>query len=146
MLSHGEALVKWKTAPTTWSEPSSEAQRASLTSGERVALERADVLSLGTLGALGDLELHLLVLVERLVAARRDRGVVSEHIRGSVVGSDEAEALFSVEPLDGACCHDEISFKRDASIPGPGTAGRLPLVNLPADRADREDLTTCDQP
>jgi hypothetical protein len=30
---------------------------------------------------------------------------VRENILALVIGRDEAEALFSVEPLDGTCCH-----------------------------------------
>src|SRR5690606_13428083 len=55
--------------------------------------------------ALGDLELDLLVLLERAVAARRDGRVVGEDVGAAVVGGDEAEALFSVEPLHGSGCH-----------------------------------------
>src|SRR5690606_12263965 len=67
--------------------------------------ERADVLRLGALGALRDVELDLLVLVERAVPARGDGRVVGEDVRATVVGGDEAEALVSVEPLHGTCSH-----------------------------------------
>jgi hypothetical protein len=61
--------------------------------------------SLGALGALTDFELNTLVLVEGLEAARLDLRVVNEDIAIGVVRGDEAEALFSVEPLDGSLCH-----------------------------------------
>src|SRR6478609_4055459 len=72
---------------------------------------RADCLdqryagSLGTLGALADLELNALVLVEGLEAAGLDLGVVNEDIAIGVIRGDEAEALFSVEPLHSSLCH-----------------------------------------
>src|SRR3954469_12262806 len=67
--------------------------------------ERTNVLRLRTLGALRDVELDLLVLVEGLVALRLDRGVVNEDVVAAVLLGDEAEALLSVEPLHGALCH-----------------------------------------
>src|SRR6476469_5909184 len=65
----------------------------------------ADVLRLRTLGARRDVELHLLVLVERLVAVGLDGGVVDEDVLAATVLRDEAEALFGVEPLDGSLSH-----------------------------------------
>jgi len=53
-------------------------------------LERTDVLGLGTLRTLSDLELNLLVLVERAVAARRDGRVVRENVRAARVTRDDA--------------------------------------------------------
>src|SRR5690606_37680226 len=47
-----------------------------------------------------------LVLAERTVAVGENRLVVGEDILAAIVGSDEAVALVSVEPLDGSCCHD----------------------------------------
>src|SRR3954468_210152 len=67
--------------------------------------ERADVLRLRALLALGDVELHLLILVEAAEAARRDRGEVGEDVGAAVVRADEAEALVGVEPLHGTCSH-----------------------------------------
>jgi hypothetical protein len=61
--------------------------------------------SLGALGALADLELNALVLVEGLESTGLDLRVVNEDIAIGVVRGDEAEALFSVEPLDGSLCH-----------------------------------------
>lgn len=65
----------------------------------------ANLLSLGSLGALSDLEFDCLVLVERLVAIGLDRGVVDENVWSAISLLDEAEALFCVEPLNGALCH-----------------------------------------
>jgi len=71
----------------------------------RRGLNQRDAGSLGTLGALADLELNTLVLVEGLEAAGLDLGVVNEDITIGVIRGNEAEALFSVEPLDGSLCH-----------------------------------------
>src|SRR6476620_6369592 len=59
----------------------------------------ADVLGLRTLGASGDVELDLLVLVERLVTAGLDGGVVNENVLTPAVLRDETETLFGVAPL-----------------------------------------------
>src|SRR5436305_14988004 len=59
-----------------------------------------DAVGLGTLGALDDLELHPLVLVEGPVAVGLDRRVVDEDVL-TVVHGDEAVALLVVEPLHG---------------------------------------------
>ena len=67
-------------------------------------LDDANLVSLGTLGALGDVEFDSLVLVERAVAIGVDCGVVNENVRSAVSLLDEAEALFCVEPLNGALC------------------------------------------
>src|SRR2546423_3729618 len=64
-----------------------------------------DALRLGALRTLGCLELHLRVLVERLVALADDRAVVNEQVLAASVGGDESVPLVGVEPLDGSCCH-----------------------------------------
>ena len=66
-----------------------------------------DVRRLQALGALLDLELNPLVLLQRAEASGVDRGEVREHIRGPVLGGDEAEALLSVEPLDHTSSHNQ---------------------------------------
>src|SRR5688500_14676627 len=71
----------------------------------RRGLDQRHAGSLGTLGALADFELNTLVLVEGLEATGLDLGVVNEDIAIGVIRGDEAEALFSVEPLDGSLCH-----------------------------------------
>src|SRR5438034_8789757 len=67
--------------------------------------EDADVARLRALGALGDLELDPLVLVEAAVAVGGDRGEVDEDVVTAAVDGDEAEALVTVEPLHSALCH-----------------------------------------
>src|ERR687897_2557300 len=65
----------------------------------------ANVLGLGALLALRDVELDLLALVERLVAVRDDGGVVAEDVGAAAVLGDEPEALLRVEPLHSALSH-----------------------------------------
>src|SRR5262249_22321626 len=67
--------------------------------------DRADVLRLRALRALGDVELDLLVLVEGLVALGLDGRVVHEDVVAAVLLRDEAETLLGVEPLHGALSH-----------------------------------------
>src|SRR6476620_7299775 len=55
--------------------------------------------------ALGDLELDPLAFFEALVAVGLDGAVVNEDVTAAVHG-DEAVALFGVEPLDRALCHN----------------------------------------
>ena len=61
--------------------------------------------SLRTLCALADFELNALVLIEGLEAAGLDFGVVDEDVPIRIIRCNEAQALFSVEPLDGSLCH-----------------------------------------
>src|SRR5829696_3053405 len=67
--------------------------------------DRLDLLRLGALLTLRDVELDLLALLQLAVAATLDSRVVNEDIGAAAVLLDEAEALFAVEPLHGACCH-----------------------------------------
>src|SRR6266550_4049651 len=64
----------------------------------------AYAVRLRALRTLHHVELHALVLVERLVALGLDRRVVDEDVLTTVHG-DEAVALLVVEPLHGALCH-----------------------------------------
>ena len=59
----------------------------------------ANILSLGALLALSDLELDLLALVEGVVAAALDLRVVNEHIRSATFLLDESEALSPLNHL-----------------------------------------------
>src|SRR4051812_10814845 len=86
--------------------------------------EGRDVRRLRALRALRDLELDLLVLLERAVAARRNGGVVREDVGSAVLGGDEAEALLGVEPLHGANRHDALfSHVRYGQPRRTGTGG-----------------------
>src|SRR5581483_9488657 len=64
----------------------------------------ADVLRLGALRTGGQIKLHLVVLLQVPVAGTGNRAEVDEDVRAGFRG-DEAEALLTVEPLDGAHCH-----------------------------------------
>src|SRR5829696_4229450 len=69
-------------------------------------LDGADSVRLRTLWALCGVELHTLAFIERTVTGRLDRAEVDEHIRSAAIYRDEAEALFTVEPLNGSLCHE----------------------------------------
>lgn len=71
----------------------------------QLRLNGANRLCLKALGAFADLELYELVLLEGTEAVALNLGVVDENVSGSVGGSDEAEALLRVEPLNCALCH-----------------------------------------
>src|SRR5437660_5540756 len=67
--------------------------------------DRADVLGLRALSALGRGELDPLVVLEAAVTVSLDGGVVNEDVGGAVVGGDETIALVGVEPLHCALSH-----------------------------------------
>src|SRR5438552_1743422 len=69
--------------------------------------DAANVGRLWALLALGDFELHLLVLLEVPVTLAGDGAEVHEHVRTTFILSDEPEALLGTEPLDGACTHEQ---------------------------------------
>src|SRR5690606_6628909 len=72
---------------------------------DRLRSDDPYLIRLGTLGALSDLELDPLVLLQRPVTGRVDRGEVNEDVRSPTVHRDEAETLLRVEPLDRALRH-----------------------------------------
>src|SRR3954463_1547881 len=95
--------------------------------------DRADVLRLGALLALRDVELDLLSLVEGLVAVGDDGGVVAEDVGAAAVLGDEPEALLRVEPLHSALSHAVL-------IPCWGCPDRrTPVVGSLHHRQDREE-------
>src|SRR5215203_3503765 len=65
----------------------------------------ANVLRLGTLRALGHVELHLLVVLKGLVSGGLDRRVVNEDVVAAALLLDETEPLLCAEPLHGALSH-----------------------------------------
>src|SRR5262245_27254437 len=72
-----------------------------------------DVLGLRALLALGDVEGDLLALAQLTVTALgADGGVVREDVGAAAVLLDEAEALFRVEPLNGARSHVDLLLDR----------------------------------
>src|SRR5580704_17169684 len=66
-----------------------------------------DVLRLGPLLALDDVELDLLSLREAAAAVTGDRAEMHEHVRAALYG-DEAVALVVVEPLHRALRHRDL--------------------------------------
>src|SRR6476620_6096778 len=65
----------------------------------------ANTRGLRPLGALADLELNFLVLLQGAEAAALNFRVVDEHVRRAVLRGDEAEALLRVEPLHSSLWH-----------------------------------------
>src|SRR6187551_3042492 len=117
------------TTRTTHEAPPSRVGPRNVGSGS----ESPDVLRLGALGALGDVELNLLVLVEGLVALRLNRRVVHEDVVAAVLLRNEAETLLGVEPLHGALSHV-------LCTPVIGTRGRHFDVPAPDAVTRRSDL------
>src|SRR3984885_12060577 len=92
---------------------------------------------LRTLGTLGDLEFHLLVLFEAAEASAVDLGVVHEDVRALRL-RDEAETFFGVEPLHGSLCHLFLLCQRSRSAPcGPPADDRRLVLACPARRKRR---------
>src|SRR4051794_41952416 len=82
-----------------------------------------DLVGLGALGALDDLEVDPLAFFQVFVPVHLDGRVVDEDVLTAVDG-DEAEALLGVEPLHGALCHvcSHVSCVRTAPPDrGPGS-------------------------
>src|SRR3954462_8174906 len=71
-----------------------------------------DVRGLRSLGALGDLVLHLLTFREAAESLHLDGGVVDEHVLAAAIRRDEAVALRVVEPLHGTCRHSGSAFRK----------------------------------
>src|SRR5207248_11480500 len=69
----------------------------------RAAVERRYVLSLRTLLALTDFELHLLPFFELAEPTALDRGEVHEAISSAVVRRDDTIPLLGIEPLHYPC-------------------------------------------
>src|SRR2546429_1788243 len=81
-----------------------------------------DVFRLGSLLALGDVELDLLPFLQAAVAAAGDRAEVHEHVRATV-DRDEAIAFVAVEPLHSALRHlDLLLWMRRPAMAGAALA------------------------
>src|SRR5262245_9188312 len=80
------------------------------------SLDATDVRRLQALGALDDVELHLLALAQGAKALRHDRGVMDKHVRRAITG-DEPKPLRIVEPLHGASFHDSTLLLWDPRRP-----------------------------
>src|SRR4029078_10674028 len=70
-----------------------------------VESDGANARGLRGLGALADLELDLLGLLQGAEAGALNFRVVDKNIRGAVLGGDKAEALLRVEPLHSSLWH-----------------------------------------
>src|SRR5262245_27183621 len=107
--SVGAACHKRRTGGLRWGRwhvwPSTTPARAVPRGRRGEGSEDADVGGLRALGAGRNVELDLLVLVERAEAAGRDGRVVGEHVGTPTVRGDETESLFRVEPLHDADSH-----------------------------------------
>src|SRR6266851_5686849 len=83
-----------------------------------------DVFRLGSLLALGDVELDLLPFLQAAVAATGDRAEVHEHVRAAL-DRDEAVAFVAVEPLHSALRHLDLLVVHAAPRHGRGRARHL---------------------
>ena len=74
--------------------------------------DRDDVLCLGTFLALGDSELDLLALSQRLVAGASDSAEVGKYV-GAGFLLDKAKTLCVIEPFNGSSCrrHSHIPIR-----------------------------------
>src|SRR4051794_21517147 len=109
--------------------------------------ERANVLRLRALGALRDVELDLLVLVQGLVALALDGRVVHEDVVAAVLLRNEAEALLGVEPLDSALSHAHLLLIRGVEPPPRRPRDRCgetpsPLEKLVSNSRENADRIT----
>src|SRR5699024_8871549 len=120
--------------PPPWSRfrVHGDAQRVTSVYSHASGSERRDAGGLRALLALAHLEAHALVLVQAAEAAGVDLRVVDEHVRAAVIGGDEAEALFGVEPLHGAFSHSDSSYSVDQNAAcrrsGPSSCGGSRLI------------------
>ena len=84
--------------------------RGAVCRGFERLLELLDVGRLRAFLALSDVEADALVLIEGAETLALDRRVMDKKIRTALIGGDEPETLFGVEPLDGALSHDDFLF------------------------------------
>src|ERR1700722_12730582 len=83
--------------------------------------DHADFVRLQALGALLDLELHLLSLAHRAKARRLNDGLVAENILAPTILSDESKALRIVKPLHCTSCHvSALLVLREDTLPCAG--------------------------
>src|SRR5215468_6222702 len=90
--------------------------------------DRADLLRLRALGALGDGVLDTLVVLEAAVAVSLDGGMVDEDVRRAVVRGDEPVALVRVEPLHCSLSHCALLARRSSACTGAHSGLRRPPV------------------
>src|SRR5205814_6139670 len=97
-----------------------------------------DVFRLGSLLALGDVELDLLPFLQAAVAAAGDRAEVHEHVRAAL-DRDEAVAFVAVEPLHSALRHLDLLVVHAA----PRHGGALAACLWPACHGTRGERKPC---
>src|SRR5215831_12429927 len=107
-MTHQPRHVTHRSAALRWVQPFAAGEVAACGGGDVVAADASagdfDVFRLGSLLALGDVELDLLPFLQAAVAAAGDRAEVHEHVRAPL-DRDEAVALVAVEPLHSALRH-----------------------------------------
>src|SRR5512133_2768324 len=102
-----------------------------------------DVFRLGSLLALGDVELDLLPFLQAAVATTSDRAEVHEHVLATIDG-DEAVTLVTVEPLHRALRHLDLLVVDAAPAAAEGARAR-PLL-WPACHGTRRGCKPCGRP
>src|SRR5215471_11756091 len=108
--------------------------RTTLRPGVHLALVRAEsadghnVFRLGSLLALGDVELDLLPFLQAAIAVAGDRAEVHEHV-WATLDRDETVPLVGIEPLHSALSHVPLLMGRPLghACAGPGWRDRLPV-------------------
>jgi Bacterial regulatory proteins, luxR family len=114
--------------------------RLSAGSGAAVALaDDLDVLRLGSLLALRDVELDLLPFLETAVTAACDRAEVHEHI-WATLDLDETVALVAVEPLHRALRHLDLLCSGCGDRHGDGGPTPLTIALASLSRHARESI------
>src|SRR5215831_14849132 len=133
-MTHQPRHVTHRSAALRWVQPFAAGEVAACGGGDVVAADASagdfDVFRLGSLLALGDVELDLLPFLQAAVAATGDRAEVHEHVLATL-DRDEAVALIAVEPLHSALRHHDL-LVIDAAPPRPWARSRhLLLASLP---------------
>lgn len=114
----GAAAVRRREAvPLARLVPVDGAEQAHGAAGGRIGGD-ANAQRLGPAVVLADLEHDGLTLAEHFRAAvPDDLGGVHEHVRRAVLGREEAETTFGVEPTDGPLRHQRLQVERAGSGP-----------------------------
>src|SRR5215831_11084580 len=123
-MTHQPRHVTHRSAALRWVQPFAVGEVAACVGGDVADDASAgdfDVFRLGSLLALGDVELDLLPFLEAAVAAAGDRAEVHEHVRAPL-DRDEAVALVAVEPLHSALRHLDLLGCACGAPPWPGAA------------------------
>src|SRR5208282_1005220 len=96
-----------------------------------------EVFRLGSLLALGDVELDLLPFLQAAVAATGDRAEVHEHVRAAL-DRDETVAFVAVEPVGADnLCHQAIFMNHAADAVTPPDPDLIEVGDAVGQRAQR---------